>query len=180
MNIDDMTMKSYLEELHRLTGGDTDVQVSMYDTGAALGLEKQASGRMAEELMVLGQVELKTLSGGIGITEQGLNLLGVTAPQKNHGQATALSAGPVINDLDRATIETLLGQLKDDISHATIEYPQVEEIIFDIKTIEVQLLSPRPKVALINEGFRSIHDLLASKSLKLSVGDSLTSLVAQI
>ena len=32
--------KEYLDQLYRLTGGDTEVQVSMYEVGAAIGLDK--------------------------------------------------------------------------------------------------------------------------------------------
>ncbi len=178
MNVDEMTMKSYLEELHRLTGGDLEVQASMYDTGASLGLEKQESGRIAEELMVQGYVELKTLAGGIGITEQGLDYLGVAVQTKQQNQVSNLSEGPVINDSDRAAIEMSLGLLKKDISSLKTEYQVLEEIIIDIKTIEVQLLSPRPKVALIKEGFRSIHNLTSSKTIEISSKVQISSLMA--
>ncbi len=55
--------------------GDTEAIVSMHDVGQALGFEKTDAGKMAEALYSEGYAELKTLSGGIGITSMGLQAL---------------------------------------------------------------------------------------------------------
>ena len=72
--------RDYLYELYTISEGDTNSEVSMYDVGAALGLEKADAGTIAEELMVEGWVELKTLAGGISITAEGLKALNVKDP----------------------------------------------------------------------------------------------------
>ncbi len=80
MDSEDLKSKDYLEELYRQTGGDVEVQVSMYDVGAAIGLDKTEAGSLAEQLMVQGQTELRTLAGGISITPEGLAVLGISTP----------------------------------------------------------------------------------------------------
>lgn len=161
MNSEDLTIKSYLEELYRLTGGDIECQVSMYDVGAAIGLDKTEAGSLAEQLMVQSLVELKTLSGGIGITAEGLSTLGISAP--------ALAADPdsltlgkemVITDSDRQTIKLLTDEIKTATEEHTIDYALLEEIVIDLKTIELQLLSPQPKTSIIAEVLRSLQSVL--------------------
>ena len=65
MTIANTQMKSFLRQLYQMSDGDTDTAVSMYDIGAILGLEKSAAGTIAEDLIIDGYAELKTLSGGI-------------------------------------------------------------------------------------------------------------------
>ena len=82
MNEEEMISVAYLQELYNTTKGNTETQVSMYDLGPALGLEKTAAGKIAEDLMVLGFIELKTLAGGISITDEGLKKLGISPAPK--------------------------------------------------------------------------------------------------
>lgn len=159
MDIDDLNIKGYLEELYRQTGGDTEVQVSMYDLGAAIGLEKAEAGSLAEQLMVHGQVELRTLAGGISITPEGLAVLGITVPTPHSAEnALHLGDGPVADETDRRTVHLLSEEIKNEISGLSLEYDLLEEIVMDLKTIEVHMLSPRPKIAVLREIFRSLQN----------------------
>ncbi len=45
----------------------------MYDVGEAIGLERDAALKTAEVLFGFELAEIKTLAGGIGITEDGLS-----------------------------------------------------------------------------------------------------------
>ncbi len=159
MDIDALNIKSFLEELYKQTGGDAEVQVSMYDLGEAIGLDKAEAGSLAEQLMFQGQVELRSLSGGISITSEGLAVLGFTAP---HAQSTEselqLGTGPVADDKDRQTVHLLIEQIKMEISNLSLDYSLLEEIVLDIKTIEVHMLSPKPKIAVLREIFRSLKN----------------------
>jgi hypothetical protein len=71
--LDDLKKMSplFLAELYRQTQGDPSIMVSMYEIGEALGLDRKASLRTAEDLLGTGLAEIKTLNGGIGITAQG-------------------------------------------------------------------------------------------------------------
>jgi hypothetical protein len=62
----------FIVELYHRTQGDSSIKVSMYDIGESLGIDRKLSLRTAEELIGTGLVEIKTLSGGIGITADGV------------------------------------------------------------------------------------------------------------
>ena len=167
MDLDELQGRNFLDELYRQTKGDTTVQVSMYEVGAALGLNKGEAGSLAESLIVDGLVELKTLAGGIGITNEGLTSLGIAAPAGPVAGATfSLSHGPVATEQDRQTIAELIRQIKDSLPGRTLPYDCLEEIVIDLKTVELHLLSPKPKIAVLRELFRSLHDALAAAGIK--------------
>ncbi len=158
MDTEEQKSKDYLAELYRQTGGDVEVQVSMYDVGAAIGLDKTEAGSLAEQLMVQGETELKTLAGGISITPEGLTALGFSASSQNQGENSLhLSEGPVADDPDRHTVDLATEEIKNEISGLGLDYALLEEIVLDLKTIEVHMLSPRPKVPVLRAIFRSLQ-----------------------
>lgn len=164
MNSDEITSKGYLEELYRVTGGSQDSQASMYDIGATMGLEKAEAGRIAEDLMVQGFVELKTLAGGIAITDGGLDFLGVAVPTSGAPDETEqLSAEKVATEGDRAIVEKLCTMIKREIHGKDIDYNTLEATVFDLKSIDLQLLSPHPKNVVLKELLRSIRDNVSEK-----------------
>ena len=69
----DETSQQFLIQLFVQTGGDSSTQVSMYDVGEGLGLDRDTSSRVAETLIGLQLAEIRTLSGGIGISIEGAN-----------------------------------------------------------------------------------------------------------
>ncbi len=148
--------KAYLFELYTRTGGDTGAQVSMYDVGESLGMEKSDAASMAESLYIENYAELKTLSGGIGITREGMTVLEIKIPSAP-GEALSLGKDPVLGDEGRSSLEKILLEIKKAVTDAGMSFHQIEEILLDIKTIEVQMLSPRPKTGIIREVLRSIH-----------------------
>ncbi len=150
----------YLNKLYQLTEGNAGAQVSMFEVGAAVGLEKEAARRLAEDLIAEGFVEIKTLSGGIGITAQGID---TAQPAGRIGAGTTLDLGngPLVEENGRQTLERLLDEIKNSLASGATPYGRLEEMVMDIKTIEIQLLSPRPKTAVIREVLRSLQDGLA-------------------
>lgn len=164
MEIDNPETKAYLTELCSRTQGDTDAQVSMYDIGTAIGLQKAEAGMMAEELIVQGLAELKSLSGGIGITSEGVEMIRgktVAAPIPA-GDALQLGSGTVLGDKGRQAVEKVLGNVRMAVLKFNATFGQLEEIVIDIKTIETQMLSPNPKIAVIREVLRSLHKTITS------------------
>ena len=161
MDNDDLKNIGYLEELYRQTGGDIEVQVSMYDLGAAIGIDKAEAGSLAEQLMVQGQAELRTLAGGISITPEGLAALGISSPPEHSAENSLhLGDGPVADETDGHTVHLLTEEIKNEISVHSLDYNLLEEIVLDLKTIEVHMLSPRPKISVIREIFRSLQATL--------------------
>ncbi|TKB09973.1 hypothetical protein [Desulforhopalus sp. IMCC35007] len=157
MNEEEMIAVTYLQELYNTTQGNTETQVSMYDLGSALGLEKTEAGRIAEELMVLGFIELKTLAGGISITDEGLNKLGISpAPKDDLSDRPRLSCEQVVTEKDRQVIECVCNSIKDELSKQAHAYNLLDQAVMDLRTIEIHLHSPAPKTAVVLELFRSI------------------------
>lgn len=155
MDMDTPEAKAYLHELNTMTGSDPDVQVSMYDVGAALGLDENTAGQLAETLFMGGYAELKTLSGGIGITAMGLDSLGLKVALDH--DALSLGTDPILAGQGLETVVTILAEIKTHLASVPGSYDPLEEVVLDIKTIEVQMLSPRPKTSVIREVLRSIH-----------------------
>lgn len=158
MDSEELTIKAYLEELHRRCGGDTEVQVSMHEVGEAIGLDKAEAGSLAEQLMVQGLTELRTLAGGISITQEGMAELGLSPPPTNNSDISLqLSSGPVATDADRQLVHQLTLEIKEQLSSIKLDYKLLEEFVIDLKTIEVQMLSPKPKISILRELFRSLQ-----------------------
>ena len=164
MSLSQSQATAYLAELYRATSGDPSVQASMYDIGAAIGLDKAVSGKLAEELIAAGDVEIRTLSGGIGITAQGIEAAAadVGAPQSTQRQ---LGSARVLDENDHATVQSALAAVKQVVGSTTAPYNHLEALVIDIKTIEIQLLAPQPKTAVVREAFRSLHDTLSDMNL---------------
>lgn len=152
----------YLTELYRQTDGNTESRVTMSDVGAAIGLEKNEAGKTAEDLIISGFVEMKTLSGDIGITAQGLEKLGLSPANITTEKTIQLGNGPVLDAGGLQAVENLLAEIKTFIAQTQTDYTCLEECIIDIKTIETQILSPRPKVAVIREVLKSLSTAVST------------------
>mgnify|MGYP005807766817 CR=1 FL=1 len=67
------TLNQFVLELYLQTQGDPSSTVSWYDIGETLGLDREVSSQMAEEIIGTGLAEIKTLNGGITITDDGID-----------------------------------------------------------------------------------------------------------
>ena len=159
--------RMFLAKLNALGSGDPEVQVSMYEVGEALGLDRPEAGQMAEALFMAGYAELKTLSGGIGITAQGLDELGVVAPPtpKGKDRAESLGTGPVLGKEGLDTVSRVLADLKSAIPDCGLSFDRLDEVMTDIKTLEVQLLSPNPKTGVARAVFISLAAAMETQAL---------------
>lgn len=158
MGMDLPATRTFLAELIRRTQGNPDATISMYDVGAALGLEKPQAGKLAEEVLAEGWAEIKTLSGAIGVTAEGMIAAGATEGVAPNGEGICLGNGPLVLYDDCAGVEQVLGWIKETLNDLTLPYEALEEIVMDLKTAQVQLLSPRPKTAIVKEVLRSLQD----------------------
>ena len=164
MSISDLneTGQQFLIQLFEQTGGDLSAQVSMYDVGEGLGMDRDASSRVAETLIGLQLVEIRTLSGGIGISSDGAteiqHLMGGAAPA---GDAPGkLADQPVMDALSCQGVEQVAGQLKTQAGNLGLDFDGLSELMADLKTIDAQLGSSKPKTAIIRECLRSIKETL--------------------
>lgn len=152
----------FLTEVYLRTQGDPAATVSMYDIGKALGMDRQNSLKTAEYLICSRFVEIKTLSGGIGITDQGLaraHQLGISAV--DDGIAfTALGDAPVLDEAVHQIVEQIAAELKSQMGEKGLDFDSLAELMADLKTVDAQLSSPKPKTAVIRECFQSIKGVL--------------------
>ncbi|UCH22378.1 MAG: hypothetical protein JSU83_03815 [Deltaproteobacteria bacterium] len=156
----DQKCQDFLLELYKQTKGDPAVQMSMYDIGAALGMERDAASRVAEELLGWQLAEIRTLSGGIGISQDG-----IAEAQKLSGSLTAaeeigfkLGKATVIDEDGRRAIEEITLDLKQRTGSLALEFDILNEFIADLKTIDAQLSSPNPKAAILRQCFQSLKE----------------------
>lgn len=152
------TEKEFLLELYQQSQGDQSRQFDTTAIGATVGVDKTDARKISEELIGHGFVEVKTLSGGIGITGEGLaavQQLGLAATAAQ----TRLENRTVITSDGRKTIENVLEQLKNSTNQSRFNFDDMAELVIDIKTIEVQLLSPKPKTAVIKACLASMLSL---------------------
>ena len=160
MSPDLPTTRQFLAELIRSTQGDLQAKISMYEVGAALGLEKTEAGKLAEEVIAEGWAEIKTLSGDIGITSDGIEASSGSAAVSDQLQAPGLGDEPIIQNDGRRAVEQIIGRVQDRLKALSIPYESLEEIVLDLKTAQVQLLSPKPKTAIVKEILRSLGDAM--------------------
>jgi hypothetical protein len=168
------TERAFLIELCKQTQGDPARKVSSADVGATLGLDKSAASKVSEELIGWGMVAVKTLSGGIGITAEGVAEAGKLGGNGKTAQAT-LRKEPIVDDAGRTLVEQALAKLKAQAEAFKLNYPAMEELVADVRTIEAQLISPRPKTIIIREGLVSIQS-----NLKKSGAGSGVQLIADL
>jgi len=176
MTLDNPEEKSFLYQLYTMTRGDTEAQVSMYDVGAELSIGNNDAGKLAEALYSEGFAELKTLSGGIGITQVGLKVLN-KEDKSVESNLLQLNQGPVLDQRGHEASVTILKEIKAASSNLKLTYEQTDELVIDIKSMEIQMLSPHPKTGIIREILASILKNLESiipESLKLNLKSMIT------
>ncbi|MGD9211876.1 MAG: hypothetical protein PVI90_13925 [Desulfobacteraceae bacterium] len=151
--------KAFLLQLYQQTNGDQSRTADTTAIGTAIGMDKINSRKVSEELIGQGYVSVKTLSGSIGITTDGLTQAqrlgaGATKTQAILGKKTIIDANGC-----KAVEKVLLG-LKQALDQPHLTYNAMAELVIDVKTIEVQLLSPKPKTAIIKACLASILKIL--------------------
>ena len=160
----DNTAQRFIIQLFEQTKGDPSVQASMYDIGEMLGLDRELASRVAEELIGLQLVEIRTLSGGIGISSEGVQriqrLTGGSSP--GDGKRFQLGDDSVLDSPGRRAVEQIAAEIKDRAGSLGLDFDTLTELMADLKTIDAQLDSSRPKTAIFRECFRSI--IAASKN----------------
>jgi len=158
------TAQQFIIQLFEQTRGDQSAQVSMYDIGSLLGLERDAASRVAEELIGLQLAEIRTLSGGIGISSAGSELVqGIIGPQvSDTGGATRLADERQLNADGRQAVEQIVTEIKNQTGSLGLDFDTLAELMADLKSIDAQLGSSRPKTAIVRECLYSITGVLKS------------------
>ena len=160
----DQGEKDFLLELYRQSKGDTAFQVSMFEIGEALGLDKETSSKVGEDLIGWEMVEIRTLSGGIGISDEGVREIeaaGLGADTDNSAAVT-LGNAPVIESAVVVAVQEAVNAVKNEAGDIGLSFDLLSELMADLKSLDAQMASPRPKTAIVRECFVSLKDILES------------------
>lgn len=150
-----------LIELYNHTGGKDAATVSMFEIGEAAGLDRDRSGAAGEELIGWEMVEVRTLSGGIAIAEEGVRAARSIGGTGNAGEDDVkLGAGPVLDDREREAVDRIVSRIKTRVETLGLDFDRLSEIMADLKTAAAQLASPRPKTAVFKEVLISILNIV--------------------
>lgn len=163
LNVINPTNRQFLEALYAQTGDDTDTHFSMYDLGAVIGLDREESRVVAEELMAEGLLEIRTLSGGVALSQDGQALFSVKADESGEAGADRLGQNSPMDERQRALVEQLLTTLKAEVGAQSLVYEALAEMIADVRTIEAQLTSPRAKTAVVRTCLEGLCTLAAAQ-----------------
>ena len=154
--------RQFLTRLFEQTGGQTSRQVSMYDVGAGLGWEREAASQAAQELMAAGLVEIRTLSGGIGLSAAGAEALAAAVAREGSTPGPPrLGTGRILDPAACQAVARVCDGIKVQAGSLGLDFESLAELVADLKTVADQLGSPRPKTAVVREGLRSIEGLLS-------------------
>ena len=123
---------------------------------------REEAPELAETLMGLQLVEIRTLSGGIGISTEGAGEVkrlmgGAALTGELHGKLTDQS---IMDQISSQAVEQAAGELKSKAGNLGLDFEGLSELMADLKTIDAQLGSSRPKTAIIRECLHSLKETL--------------------
>ena len=113
------TTRQFLDLIRQKAGENLDLQVSMYEIGEALGLDRQQSAATAEDLMAEGIVEIRTLAGGIGFSPEGQSLFQEQAEAETTTDRRLGQSSPLDERQRDLVEETAQRRNLADASHGT-------------------------------------------------------------
>ncbi|MFZ0242009.1 MAG: hypothetical protein WAL90_10220 [Desulfobacterales bacterium] len=150
--------RNFLLSVYKQTKGDPAAVVSMYAVGSELGLDRNAASRLAEDLMGWMLLEVRSLSGAVGITPLALEEIEASefAESGSRENTARLGSEPVVTGEVRQALERATAALKQQIGRIGLSYDGLAEVMADVKTIEAQLDSSRPKTAIVRACLRSL------------------------
>ena len=160
-DLDDLGQQ-FLIQLFEQTRGDVSTQVSMYDIGEVLGMDRDTASSVAQELMGRQLAEIRTLSGGIGISADGsARVQELVGPMvSDSSEPESLGNAAVLNPGGQQTVGQVISELKNQTGSLGLDFDSLGELMADLKTMGAQLDSTRPKSAIIRACLGSILGLV--------------------
>jgi len=155
--------KQFLLQLFKVSNGDVSAKVSMYEIGETLDMDRSQADFITSELVGFDYVEIRTLSGGIGITEEGVAAaenLGAKGGKRD--ETPRLGNDPILDGVSKNACDIMVANIKSKAAKLGLDFDAMTEMMADLKTIDAQLSSPKPKTGIIRESFRSIQAVLKS------------------
>lgn len=147
-------LEAFFSALIQKTKASTVHQVSMSEVGGSIGLDKAASSRAVEELIGLGLVDIRTLSGAVGLTEAGKQLaqerLAPAEPDIGIGQ------GDVVGEAAKEGVGKLLSEIRNGVGTLNLDFDRMNQVVVDVRTLETQMSAPHPWTAIVRECLKAI------------------------
>ncbi|MFO8082920.1 MAG: hypothetical protein R6U27_01220 [Desulfobacterales bacterium] len=157
----DETGKQFLLQLFKISNADLSAKVSMYEIGESLGMDRGRTDFIITELIASDYVEIKTLSGGVGITSEGIDAAeNLTGKHDGQEQDSRIGSDPILNNAAQDACNMMAAGIKSEASDLRLDFDDMAEMMADLKTIDSQLNSPKPKTGIIRECFHSIRAML--------------------
>ncbi len=171
--------RRFLLELRERSGGDPTRSISLYEVGRGLGWERTQALSVAQDLMAEGFVEIRSLSGAIAISAAGLSAAAAEAcAAERAAPPLRLGRGHLLEEETARRLPAVLEEIRRGAASAAafLTEPRRRELEADVQSIAAQLLSPRPKTAVIREALRSIAANLGG-AVEAPLADRLRSLI---
>jgi hypothetical protein len=157
----DESGKQFLLQLFKVSNGDVSAKVSMYEIGEALEMDRGRANFITTELVGFDYVEIRTLSGGIGITEQGIDAAKkFGAEGGKQDDIPRLGKESILSGVNKNACDMMVAKIKSNAPKLSLDFDAMAEIMADLKTLDAQLSSPKPKTIIIRESFRSVQAAL--------------------
>lgn len=163
----DAATRRFLAGLNEASMGDISRQVSMYDIGAKIGMDRGEATRAAESILAEGWAEVRTLSGKIGMTQDGIDACRTLTggDQGREDAVRPLGADVALDAEVRRGVEQVVAALKLTVQSADLAFDALAELVADLRTIDVQMASPRVKTAIIRACLSAILVQMTSAGL---------------
>jgi hypothetical protein len=164
----------FLQEVFDRSSGDPSRSVSMFAVGEGLGWERETASRVAQDLIGIGLLEIRSLSGGVALSAEGAEA--VRTERAEHTPAgEPIGRGPVLTPAECRRTEAAVEKVRAEaVSNGRLS----AEMDADLKSLAAQLASPRPGTAIVRaclqalletaepgalSGRAAIRDLLAER-----------------
>lgn len=142
-----------LLQVFESVGGDPARSVSMFAAGAALGWGRDAAAAHAQDLIGLGLLEIRTLSGAVGLAADGIAAVRAVRGAADDTAAAPLGIGPALSAAERRRAAELCAGVRAEAAASRELTPELEA---DLRTLAAQLESPQPKTAIVRECLRAL------------------------
>ncbi len=156
------TERLFLEQLFAQSRQNPEAKISMYAVGQTLDMDRDTAKHTAEALIGLGYVEILTLAGDICITSDGIHAARSLQGAEAAGTPDAVTLGgaPVPDASVCRALEVLAGTLKSRISDLGLDFDTLGELMADLKSMDAQLASPKPKTAVLRACLAALQETL--------------------
>lgn len=156
----DTILEKFFDALVTAVDADAGQQVSMYDIGDKLGLEKDASQSVAQDLMAEGVAEVRTLSGAIGLTAEGITKAGALGGNQPKSAALLdirVDADGLLDETGCQAIAEFQHRLSEAMAESDLKGNAWQVAITNLKVVDLCLTSPQPCWSIMRESYLSMQ-----------------------